>query len=98
MTQIDQVRTESGSAASPETGSTTEQTPAPPLFDVTPEPGSVQAASPWRSRKEIIAKLSTRVVEEQKAIHVLQALRWDPGVEEAFRQCKGRELPRIDVD
>jgi uncharacterized protein (TIGR02421 family) len=70
--------------------------PLPPAVEFTPEPGSVRSSAPWRSRKEIIAKLSMRILEEQKAIHVLQALGWDPSVEEAFRQAKSRELPRVD--
>jgi uncharacterized protein (TIGR02421 family) len=64
-----------------------------------PQPSAPHAApAPWRSRKEIIAALSGRILEEQRPIHVLQALRWEPQVEEAFRAARGRELPRVDAD
>ena len=66
--------------------------------EVTAQPGSVgTTSSPWRSRKELIARLSTRIVEAQKPVHVLQALGWEPSVEEAFRLAKGRELPKVDA-
>lgn len=83
--------------------------PAPPAASK-PEPDIAKAdadskaaatqprATPWRSRKEIIARLSTRVVDEQKAIHVLQGLAWAPNIEEEFRAARGRELPRLDQD
>ncbi|MGD0677477.1 MAG: flavohemoglobin expression-modulating QEGLA motif protein [Polyangiaceae bacterium] len=55
------------------------------------------AAGPWRSYKEIIAQLSGRIVEAQKPIRVLQALRWDDSVEAQFLKGKPRELPNVDV-
>jgi uncharacterized protein (TIGR02421 family) len=53
------------------------------------------AAGPWRSYKERVAALAQRVVDAQRPIRVLQALRWEPSVEEGFRRTKCRELPRI---
>jgi uncharacterized protein (TIGR02421 family) len=50
---------------------------------------------PWRSYKEKVAALAGRVVEAQRPIRVLQAVRWDPSVEEAFRRSKYRELPKV---
>ncbi len=55
------------------------------------------AAGPWRSYKEIVAQIAMRIVEAQKPIRVLQAIRWDNGVEEQFRKTKFRELPKVDA-
>src|SRR5262245_30622180 len=56
--------------------------PAPPL-----------PAVPWRSYKEQVAAIAQRIVDAQRPIRVLQALRWEPAVEEAFRKSRFRELP-----
>lgn len=50
---------------------------------------------PWRSYKEQLAQLAQRLVEAQRPIRILQSLRWDPSIEEAFRKSKYRELPKI---
>jgi uncharacterized protein (TIGR02421 family) len=55
------------------------------------------AAGPWQSYKEVVAQLAGRTVEAQKPIRVLQALRWDDGVEEQFLKSKQRELPKVDA-
>jgi uncharacterized protein (TIGR02421 family) len=62
---------------------------------VTPMPAPV--AAPWQSYKEIVAQLAGRIVEAQKPIRVLQALRWEEDVEEQFFKSKQRELPKIDA-
>ncbi len=54
-----------------------------------------QLTAPWRSYKEQVASIAQRIVEAQRPIRVLQALRWEPAVEEAFRRSRGRELPRV---
>src|SRR3954454_5257040 len=53
------------------------------------------AGAPWRSYKEQIATIAGRIVDAQRPIRVLQALRWDPTVEEAFRRSRYREMPRV---
>jgi uncharacterized protein (TIGR02421 family) len=53
------------------------------------------AAGPWRSYKELVAQLAARVVEAQRPIRVLQAVRWENSVEEEFFKNKFRELPNI---
>jgi uncharacterized protein (TIGR02421 family) len=53
---------------------------------------------PWRSRKEVIAGLSARLVEGQRGINVLQALRWDPATEQSFHASRNRELPGLGPD
>ena len=72
-----------------------EQAPEP---RAEPEPQSEQGLAPWRSAKETIARLSSRIVDEQKSIQVLKALAWDPGIEEQFRASRGKELPHVDQD
>ena len=68
--------------------------PAPPsLPSIPPMP----AAGPWRSYKEIVSALATRVVEAQRPIRVLQSIRWDAQVEEQFWKSKCRELPKVDA-
>lgn len=56
------------------------------------------AAGPWRSYKEIVAQLAQRIVDAQRPIRVLQALRWDNSVEEQFRKSRYRELPKVELD
>jgi uncharacterized protein (TIGR02421 family) len=64
------------------------------LVALSPAPPAV---APWRSYKEIVAQLSLRIVEAQKPIRVLQALRWDNSIEEQFLKSRPRELPRVDA-
>lgn len=53
---------------------------------------------PWRSYKEILAKLAQRVVDAQRPIRILNALRWPNGTEQQFLKSKARELPEIAYD
>jgi uncharacterized protein (TIGR02421 family) len=53
---------------------------------------------PWRSYKEILAKLAQRTLEAQRPIRILQALRWPQSAEEQFYKSKGRELPEVSYD
>jgi uncharacterized protein (TIGR02421 family) len=52
-------------------------------------------AGPWRSYKEILAGLAQRVLDAQRPIRILQALRWEAEVEEQFFRSKQRDLPRV---
>jgi uncharacterized protein (TIGR02421 family) len=54
-------------------------------------------AGPWRSYKELVARLAERVVDAQRPIRVLQALRWDATFEERFLKNRQRELPKVDA-
>ena len=56
------------------------------------------AAGPWRSYKEIVAQIATKIVDAQRPIRVLQAIRWDGSIEEDFRKGKFRELPKVDAE
>jgi uncharacterized protein (TIGR02421 family) len=56
------------------------------------------ATGPWRSYKEIVAQIATRIVDAQRPIRVLQAVRWDNSIEEQFYKQKARELPKVDAE
>ncbi len=58
--------------------------PAPPI------------AGPWRSYKEIVSQLAGRIVDAQRPIRVLNAIRWEDSVEESFRKSKYKEMPKVD--
>ena len=67
--------------------------PKEPLKGERPAP-----TGPWRSYKEILAKLAQRVLEAQRPLRILQSLRWPDGVEEAFARSRFRELPPFEYD
>ncbi|MCA9587544.1 MAG: flavohemoglobin expression-modulating QEGLA motif protein [Myxococcales bacterium] len=64
----------------------------------TPSIPPMPAAGPWRSYKEIVAQVATQIVDAQRPIRVLQALRWDNAVEEQFRKSRFKELPKVDAE
>lgn len=66
-----------------------EEVEAPPAAQVRPHP--------WRSYKETVARLADRIVEGQRPIRVLQALRWDESVRVQFLKSKPRELPKVEA-
>ncbi len=59
-------------------------------------PPGAPPGGPWQSYKEIVAQLAGRIVDAQKPIRVLQALRWEDAVEEQFLRGKQREMPKVD--
>jgi uncharacterized protein (TIGR02421 family) len=65
---------------------------------IAPSIPPMPAAGPWRSYKEMVSQIAQRIVDAQRPIRVLQAVRWDNSVEEIFLKNKGRELPKIDAD
>lgn len=48
--------------------------------------------------EQAIHELSESIVTAQKPIRILDALKWDPGVEEYFFAHKAKKLPLIDKD
>lgn len=52
----------------------------------------------WTSYKEKIKKLSQRVVDAQKPIRVLDAIKWDPSIAVEFRKSKFKEIPKLDSE
>ena len=69
-----------------------DDSPIAPVVAPSPAP----PGGPWQSYKEIVAQLAGRIVDAQKPIRVLQALRWEDAVEEQFLRSKQREMPKID--
>lgn len=53
------------------------------------------SSGPWRSYKERVSMLAARVVEAQRPIRVLNAIKWGPDVLERFRASGWREMPRV---
>lgn len=51
----------------------------------------------WISYKEKVAALSEKIVESQRPIRVLDAIKWDQGVEAEFFRNGARELPKVDA-
>lgn len=51
----------------------------------------------WISYKEKIAALSDKIVESQKPIRVLDAIKWDPSIETEFFRTNAKELPKVDA-
>jgi uncharacterized protein (TIGR02421 family) len=49
----------------------------------------------WATYKEKIKKLSQRIVEAQKPIRILDAIKWDPSVEQELRKSKYKQMPKI---
>ncbi|MES2962346.1 MAG: flavohemoglobin expression-modulating QEGLA motif protein [Bdellovibrionota bacterium] len=50
----------------------------------------------WVTYKEKIKSFSERLVDAQKPIRVLDAIKWDPSIEAAFIASNGKQLPKID--
>jgi uncharacterized protein (TIGR02421 family) len=55
-------------------------------------------SGPWRSYKEILARLAQRLLDAQRPIRILQSIRWPESVETQFLKQKARELPQPSYD
>ncbi len=64
----------------------------PDVPSVPPPP----VAGPWRSYKEVVSQLASRIVEAQRPIRVLNAIRWDDSVEEQLKKARYKEMPKVD--
>jgi len=49
----------------------------------------------WTTYKEKLKRLSARVVEAQKPIRVLDAIKWDPEIEVKLRKSRFKEMPKL---
>ncbi|HMJ16537.1 MAG TPA: flavohemoglobin expression-modulating QEGLA motif protein [Polyangiaceae bacterium] len=60
-------------------------------------PGELIAepAGPWRSYKERVSVLAQRLVEAQRPLRVLNAIKWPADVFERFSASSFREMPRV---
>jgi uncharacterized protein (TIGR02421 family) len=50
----------------------------------------------WTTYKEKIKKLSEVLVDAQRPIRILDAIKWSHEIDDAFRKSKFKELPKID--
>jgi uncharacterized protein (TIGR02421 family) len=48
--------------------------------------------------QQVIHELSERIVAAQKPIRILDALKWDPSIQENFFRHKAEKLPEIDIN
>jgi uncharacterized protein (TIGR02421 family) len=49
----------------------------------------------WTTYKEKVKRLSQRIVDAQRPIRVLDAIKWDPSVEEYLRKHKFKQMPKV---
>jgi len=52
----------------------------------------------WTTYKEKIRRLSQRVVDAQKPIRVLDAIKWDPSIEAELKRSKFKHMPKVGPD
>lgn len=52
----------------------------------------------WTTYKEQVRKVSERIVEAQKPIRILDAIKWDPKFDEQLRKSKFKDMPKVDED
>ena len=52
----------------------------------------------WTSYKEKVKLLSERIVNAQKPIRILDAIKWDVEAEAQFRKSKFKILPKVDAE
>ena len=52
----------------------------------------------WTTYKEKIKRLSERLVEAQKPIRILDAIKWDAQVEADLRKHHYRQMPKVDAE
>jgi uncharacterized protein (TIGR02421 family) len=52
----------------------------------------------WATYKEKLKQMSERLVEAQRQIRVIDAVRWDQKVLEDVRRSKFKELPKVDYE
>ena len=56
---------------------------------------ATRATRPWLSYKERVSRLAQRLVDAQRPIRVLNAVKWDASVFEGFRDSNWRRLPSV---
>lgn len=50
----------------------------------------------WTTYKEKVKRLSEMVVDAQRPIRILDAIKWPPAADEQLRKSKFKEMPKID--
>src|SRR5688572_11899140 len=53
---------------------------------------------PWLSYKERVSRLAQRLVDAQRPVRVLNAIKWDASVFEGFRDSNWRKLPNVSQE
>jgi uncharacterized protein (TIGR02421 family) len=85
--------TGAGPAAAPE-----ERSPPRPTLLKEVKRTEEEKPGPWRSYKEVLAKLAQRLLDAQRPIRILNALRWPQATEEQFLKAKGKEMPVVEYE
>jgi uncharacterized protein (TIGR02421 family) len=67
-------------------------------MSVPPPPPRPPAEGPWQTYKERLATLADMIIEAQRPIRILNALKWEGGGWEAFRRSRFKELPKVDAE
>jgi uncharacterized protein (TIGR02421 family) len=49
----------------------------------------------WTTYKEKVKRLSLRIVDAQRPIRVLEAIKWDPSIEQELRKSHFKQMPKI---
>ncbi|MEK6706112.1 MAG: flavohemoglobin expression-modulating QEGLA motif protein [Bdellovibrionota bacterium] len=52
----------------------------------------------WTTYKEKIKRLSQRIVEVQRPIRILDAIKWQPDIEQQLRKSKFKQMPEVDEE
>jgi hypothetical protein len=52
----------------------------------------------WTTYKEKIKRLSQRIVEAQKPIRILDAIKWDAAIEVELKRSKFKSMPKLGAD
>ncbi len=52
----------------------------------------------WTTYKEKVLRLSQRIVDAQRPIRVLDAIKWDPSIEEELRKGQFKVMPKVDSE
>jgi len=52
----------------------------------------------WTTYKEKVKRLSQRIVEAQKPIRVLDAIKWDPSIELELKKSRFKKIPKLGAE
>ncbi len=52
----------------------------------------------WTTYKEKLRRLSQRIVEAQRPIRILDAIKWDPSIEKELRRTHFKHMPKVDAE
>src|SRR5262249_57033251 len=88
---------EAGEAAAPGTGRRDRPWALSEMGNAT-VPGTDRSQRPLTAYQSTVRALSDRLVEAQRPIRILDAIKWDDDVERAFFAAGARELPPVTRD